>query len=473
MPYITNAEQGRPDPTQQIQGAAQAMIQQQLLRQQMGQSAQAFPLEQQQRQATADEATATAGTIRQRLALQLQAQSIQNQLSQTQLDFQKETDPTRKQMLGAQLADLNGKISQIGFQSKLLEAQASEASSRGNLFQSEADKANPGLSPYDVSETAGKPDGYGNIPITKTYTDKSGKVVHTEQSILQGRGQPRAVYKSEFDPESGQMKRVAGVLQEDPQTGQMEAKFPDETGAPQGQPQRNAVTDALVSKYFDPATGQPKSGGIMGMGSGTITPATVGDRAALRQLLSNQQLVSEYGLNAYKNLNASLGAAGAQAAVPAQGQGATDAVKPSSSTSASGNQDDMTRTGDSGPSGAVSSPNLTAPQDSPAGGVATGGGAVKTGNVPASGAPTGPVPIMSGRTGAQQQVSAPAATSAAKPGKNSQKKFTDLNVNDFFMQNGVRYQKTGPKSAQPAPDTSGPAAVSPGQVPSLPSAQGM
>lgn len=479
MPYITLAEQGRPDPTQQIQGAAQSAIQQNLLRQQMQQSSAAFPIEQQQRQATANESTANADNIRARIALQLHAQDTQNQLADLSLQFQKETDPIKKAQLSTQVDQLKAEIQNIGFRSNLLGAQSNEANARSNYFNSKATKDDPGASPYNISETPGKPDAYGNIPLTKTWTDKDGNVVHTEQSMQPGRGQPRPVYKTEFDPASGQMKRIAGVIQPNPQTGELEANFPDEAAPDANAPQRNAVTDALVSKYFDAATGKPKTNGILGSGIGTgsstIQPFTVGDRAALKQLLSNKQLVSEYGLNAYNDLAGSVSPAGAASAAPETspsppGTGATNVIKPSSVTSSSGNQDDMTRTGDGGPSGAVKEPELTAGQDTPSAGVGTGGAAVKTGNVSLPGAPaaSGPVPIRSGRSGQQIPASGSPTVTASKPGAGSAKRFQDLNVKDYFMQGGVRYQKTGPKSAQPAPvDT-----ASPGQSPSMPSAMG-
>lgn len=471
MPYITLAEQGVKNPTDQIQEAVQNAIRDRQVQQQMQQSRQAFPIEQQQRQATANEASANADTIRARIALQMHAQDIDNQMKQTQLQYEQETNPDRKAQLKAQIDHLTAETGNIAIQGRLLGAQADEATQRGNLYGAEANKDQPGLNPYNISETAGKPDAYGNVPVTKTWKDKQGNVVHTEDSFLPGKGQPRVAYKQVVDPETGQLKRVPGVLQEDPQTGEMNVHFPDETAQPTGAPQRTAVTDGIINKYFDSETGQPKTG-LFGSLSGTMMPKTAGDRAQLRQILNNPDLVKEYGLNAYSDLTKSLGSSGATAPDTSPlptGTGAAAAVRPSSDTSSSGNQDDMTRTGDGGPSGAVKAPSLVAPQDTAAG-VSPGGAAVKAGNVPADGAPTAPVPIMSGRA---QSAAAAATSTPAVSGKKGSK-FSALPVGAYFMQNGVRYKKTGAAAALPAEDDASTAAPVPaGQAPSLPAAQGM
>lgn len=239
----------------------------------------------------------------------------------------------------------------------------------------------------------------------------------------------------------------------------------------------------------------------MGMGGGS-TPKTAADRAALRTLLANPGLVKEYGLNAYANLSKTLGVGTQVPTTPSQAPGATpvtpaqttpmapDATaaraakpaRPSSVTSGSSNQDDMSRTGDGGPSGStVQAPALTAPQDSPppVAGVGTGGAAVKAGADAVAGAPSpGAVPIMSGRSGAKTNVSPAAATApGAQPAVSGKKgsKFGDVPVGGFFMQNGVRYKKTSATGAIPAEND--PAQTTPAtpatQSPSLPQAQGM
>jgi hypothetical protein len=490
MPYITLAEQGKQDPNVVMQTAIQNAIQNRMVQQRMQQSAQAFPLEQQQRQAQATEASATASTIQQRLALQMHAQDIDNQMKQTQLQFEQETNPDRKAQLKAQLDHLTAETGNIQIQGQLIGAQAGEASARGSLYSAEANKANPGLSPYNISETAGKPDAYGNVPVTKKWTDKDGNVVHSEDSFLPGRGQPRVAYKQVVDPETGQLKRVPGVLQEDPNTHEMTVEFPDDAAQPTGAPQRTAVTDGIVNKYFDASTGQPKTG-LFGSFSGTKMPDSASDRAQLRQILNNPELVKEYGLNAYSDLTNSLGQGGAQTTAETSpsppGTGATNVIRPSSNTSSSGNQDDMTRSGDGGPSGAVTAPNLVAPQDTPSGaGVNPLGAPVKAGNQPAAGAPAvnGPVPIMSGRSTGSPGSPSPTAVATnpgtAAPVVSGKKgsKFTDLPVGTYFMQGGVRYKKTSATAALPAEaaDASDPSQAAPvpaGQSPSLGAPMGM
>lgn len=473
MPYITSAEQGRPDPSQQIQGAAQAFLQQQAMRQQMQQQAAAFPIEQQQRQAGAKETSARADTIQRTIELQQTAQDTQNKLAQTQLQFNQETDPLKKQQLQGQLDELKGQIQNIQFQGQLLQAQTANV-------KGEAQARAFGMAPSTIAP--GKLDPYGNQVITTTKTDPATGQPISQDTYEHGRGIPRVAYRQVPGPD-GQLMREPGVVGVDNQ-GNMTVNFPSDSkgGQPDdGASQRNSATDALVQKYFDTATGAPKTGWFS---NSPVMPETASDRAQLRTLLQNPSLMKEYGLNPSADLTKVLGMGTPEQTSPAApGTGSSQAIKPSSVTSGSGNQDDQSRTGDAGPSGAVKQPNLTAPQDSPppAAGVSAGGTAVKAGAdaVPASpAARAAPVQIMSGRAGTK--VGAPpvgTVAGAAQPTVSGKKgsKFADVAPGSYFMQNGVRYKKTSATGAIPAEDDASqttPATPST-QSPSLPSAQGM
>jgi|GEM_PF-6499935 hypothetical protein len=476
MPYITSAEQGRPDPSQQIQGAAQAFIQQQAMRQQMQQQAAAFPIEQQSRQAAAKESSIRADSIQRTIDLQQKAADLQNQLSDTNLAFQKETDPLKKQQLQQQIEETKGQIQNLAFQGQLLQAQTK------NVTGEAAARA---FSMAPSTTTPGKLDPYGNQVVTTTTTDPTTGNPVSRDTFEHGRGIPRVAYRQVPGPD-GQLMREPGVVQMDDQ-GNMTVHF-----ASDGQPaqdnsnQRTSTTDALVQQYFDSATGAPKKTWF-GQGS-TVLPKSPVERAALRDLLQNPSLMKQYGLNPTADLTSALGLGTDKETSPAApGTGSNSTVNPSTVTSGSGNQDDQSRTGDAGPSGAVKQPNLTAPQDTPpAAGVSAGGTAVKAGAdaVPTSPTATAaPIPIASGRSkvgvaGAAGASPVGTVAGASQPTVSGKKgsKFSDLPAGSYFMQNGVRYKKTGPTAAIPAENdasTQTTPATPSTQSPSLPSAQGM
>jgi hypothetical protein len=471
MPYITLAEQGYKQPGDQIQEAAQAQIQQNMIRQEMAQRAQAFPVQQRLAAAQASQAETESAATQKNIQLQQQAQDLKNRMAQTQLAFEQETNPQRKALLGQQLDNLKN-------EGQLLLSQAGEAQARGGYFAAETYKDNPAAAPYNTVVKPGTLDPYGNQITTTSEIDKTtGQPVGSQQTYERGRGIPRAAYVEHVDPATGQITRQPGIPQVDPDTGIMTIRVAPQGGqSDQDAADQKAANDAaqqkLVDEYFNSQTGQPKSSFL---GMGTKGPESASDRAALSALLQDPAAVNKYGLNAYGPLAAKLGIPATpapttplQTSPAAPGTGASAAIKPSSVTSSSGDVKDVSRTGDSGPSGAlpVKAPALTAPQDTPTAGVGPLGTPPKAGEnalaSPSVGNPN-PVPIRSGRSGTSQ----PAGGTPAVSGKKASK-FSDLPVDSYFMQNGVRYHKTGPTSAEPAE------AVQPsaGQIPSLPAAMG-
>lgn len=436
MPFITLAEQGKRDPSEQIQEASQNFIRAQLMRQQIDQSAQAFPIAQRQREAEASSSETQASMLGQALMLKQQHDELQNKLLSLQAAFESETAPDKKAALKAELLKAQGEAANVATQGQILASQAKEA----------GQKADPSTTPYSTTITPGKLDAYGNQNITTTFKNPTTGTSSSQQTFEKGRGLPRVAYRDVIDPNTGQKIKQPGFLEQNPNTGDMQIEFPgDNNAAPAApqEPQRTKATDDLVDKYFDSATGAPKKT-MLGFG-GMKTPSSVADRAALKTVLSNPALVREYGLNAYGDMSNVLNSG--QSLTPATAP-AAPAVKPEV------NPDDEQMSGDSGPSGSGSQP---------AAGVGPGGTPIQS--APATGAGK-PVMMRSGRAGSPATAAA-AATPAVSGKKGS--KFGQLAVGTVFRQNGVKYKKTGDTAAIPVEDDTPDAGASP----SLPAATGL
>lgn len=449
MPYITLAEQGIRRPGEVIQDAARNFLVNQQLQQQMKQQREAFPIEQQQRQAQATRATTEAEATPRNIELDQHAKELGNQLSQSLLALQKETNPLHAQLLREQTKQIAANIDHLIAQGSLVAAQTKEAVQREALLKTQTDAARRPL--LNSTVTPGELDPYGNQVITTKRTDESGKPVQSEQTFERGRGIPRVAYRTQYNPQSGLNDRIPGVVQMDEATGQLNVSFPDDANAKDtGPTQPDNLFKAIAEKYFDSATGDRND----------KAPASASDRAQLRMLQKNPKQLEAWGLNPYSDGAGTLKKGGMVESI--KGFFSSDAPKKpttvtSSTTSAPG-PSPVGGASSAQPSGttagapAVIQPN---PADGPQAGITPGGAPVKTGADAPAGKPAAAAsgtPLASGRK--------PAGT------------FKDLPVGSFFMQNGVKFRKTSATEAVPA--NAEPAAPAGGsQAQSLPKAGGM
>jgi hypothetical protein len=416
MPYVTLPEQGIRQPGDVINDAAHNYMLQQALMQQTQQQKQAFPIEQQQRQAQANESTVKAQAIGKTLQLQQAGETLANQHQQLANAFQAETDPVKKQQLAAQLQETQQQIQNLGFQASLIQAQTQEAGERTKGLQ---------FSRANTTVTPGKLDPYGNQIITTDRTDDQGNPINSQQTFEKGRGVPRVAYKQVFDPTSGMMKRVPGVVEVNPQTGEMNVQFPDEKGAPEDQQAAgpDPLFKDLVDKYYDSETGKRND----------KAPKNAMDRAQLQALKKNPAQLEAYGLDAY---------ADGQGTLPKPSGGPVNA-RPTTVTSSAGappGPSPVSGASSAQPSATTSSAPPVAqpnPANGPQAGINPGGSAVKAGADALPAASTG-TPMLSGRK--------PMASGGGKT-------FKDLPVGAFFFQGGKRFKKTGDTDALPADST--------------------
>lgn len=389
--YISLAEQGYKQPGDTIADAARNLMAQRQARQQLEQSAAAFPIEQQQRGAQALESTKKAAVIDKSLALQQKAQELQNQAAQLDVVFRQETDPVRKEQLSQQVEQIKAAIQNLGVQGGLLRAQTGETEARGGLYSAQAATTRLGTASSKV--TPGKLDAYGNSITHTVRTDPgTGTVLQEEDTFEKGRGIPRVAYKQVWDNNAGMMKRIPGVVEVDPATGSLNVQFPDDSS--NAAEEQNAGPDPLIAgvvdRFFDMETGKRNS----------KQPGNAKERAQLNSLLRNPTQLNAYAL---KLESLSTPAAPAVPAKPAVKSAPTKPVAPAAE------EDD----GES--------------QATP--GISSNGSPVKTEETKAKLTTSAPVPIAG----------------AKKTGGT----FKELPVGAEFMQGGVKYRKTGDTTAEP------------------------
>lgn len=450
MPYITLAEQGIRRPGDVIQDSARNFLVQQQLQQQMEQQRQAFPIEQQQRQAQASQATAIAAAAPKNIALDQQAKDLGNQLTQTSLALQKETNPLHVQLLKDQAKQIAANIDHLIAQGSLVAAQTKEAIQRETLLRTQTEAARRPL--LNSKVTPGTLDPYGNQVITTERSDDAGKPVQTEQTFERGRGIPRVAYRTQYNPQSGLNDRIPGVVQMDDATGQLNVSFPDDANAKDtGPTQPDNMFKAIAEKYFDSATGDRND----------KTPASASDRAQLRMLQKNPKQLEAWGLNPYSDGAGTL----------KKSSGVVDSIKNLFSSNVSKKPTTVT------------SSATSAPGPSPVGGASSAQPSGTTAGAPAvvqpnpadgpqAGITPGGAPV---KTGADALADKPAAAASGIPmasGRKAGGTFGTLPIGSFFMQNGVKFRKTSATEAVPAEaEPATPAGGS--QAQSLPKAGGM
>lgn len=450
MPYITLAEQGVRQPGDVIQEAAHNLLLRQQMEQQITQRKQAFPIEQQMRQAQASQATTIAEAAPAMARLNQAHQELTNDLAQVTLEFTRETNPMRKAQLeqqgknlAQQLELLKAQAAHAQEQVKLTTAQTGEAEKRGQLTDEQIKNAQ--LARADTTIDEGELDPYGNQVIT-TKKSVGGVPAQTTQTFERGRGIPRVAYKSVFDPKSGMMRRVPGVLQVDPETNELGIQFNDEESQkPQEEVEPDNMFKALVGTYFDAETGKRNG----------KAPATAFDRAQLKKLQNSPAQMEAWGLDAYSDGAGTLPRGPvprpAAAPVPARRSTATSSTTSGPGPSPVGGADSAQPSGTTAGAPPVIQPN---PADGPQAGITPGGAPVKTGAEAGAGKPA-----------AAQASGVPLAS-----GRKSGGKFGDLEVGAFFYQGGKRFKKTGATQAVPADEEA--AAPAP-QTATLPPASGL
>lgn len=397
MPYISLAEQGYKQPGDTIQDAARSLLANRASQQRTDQEAQAFPLEQQQRAAQAMESTKKAAVIDKSLALQQQAQDLANQGSQLNLAFQRETDPTKKQLLGQQVEQVKASIQNLAMQGQLLQAQAGETNARGGLYSAQANTARLGNA--STTATRGALDPYGNSIVHTIRKDPvTGAVLQETDEPEKGRGIPRVAYKQVWDNNAGVMKRVPGIPEIGPD-GTMTISFPDDEKETEQDKGPDSTLRGVVDKFFDSETGlRKKSWGGLG---GEIQPSNAAERAQLNALLHNPAQLDAYALKLAPEKPAAAGPVAATTTPPAKPKAAAPALP---STPAVSDDEEASDEFNDLPQGS-----------------------------PEAKAAAKPVPLA----GAKKQAGGGST-------------FKDLPIGAVFKQGGVSYKKTGDTTAVPA-----------------------